>query len=40
MTDTSPRPKSQLFYTHVSLGGLSDEGHRAIFLGLGYDGWL
>lgn len=40
MTDTSPPPKSQLFYTRVSLGGLSDEGHGAIFLGLGYDGWL
>ena len=30
-----PAQKSQLFYTCVSLGGLSNEGHRVTFLGSG-----
>ena len=34
------RPKSftRALYTCISLGGLSDEGNRVIFLGLGQDG--
>ena len=36
------RPKSftRALYTCISLGGLSDEGNRVIFLGLGQDGGL
>ena len=35
---SSPSLLHMLFYTCISLGGLSDEGNHVIFLGLGQDG--
>ena len=35
---SSPSLLHMLFFTHISLGGLSNEGHHDVFLGLGQDG--